>query len=66
MHPLISYEAAKLMLDDRLRAADDARLAHEIRTVRSRRHPVRSAVGRGLIALSARMTNRTQAPQHHH
>ncbi|MGH2779611.1 MAG: hypothetical protein ACRDJB_13295 [Actinomycetota bacterium] len=66
MHALISYDVAKLMLDDRLRAADDARLAHEIRTVRSHRRPVRSTVGRGLIALGARMSSRTQEPQHHH
>ncbi len=64
MHPLISYDVAKLMLDDRLRAASE-RPAHEIRTPRGRRHRLRSAVGRGLIAVGARMASRTQAPQHH-
>jgi hypothetical protein len=55
MHALISYDVAKLMLDDRLKDAEEARRAHEIRTLRPRRHLVRSAVGRGLIALGARM-----------
>jgi hypothetical protein len=65
MHALISYEVARLVLDDRLRAADDARLAHELRIPRSRRRPVRSALGRGLIALGARMSSQTQSLQHH-
>jgi hypothetical protein len=53
MHPLISYDVAKLMMDDRLRAAG-VRRAHEIR---SHHHLVRSAVGRGLIALGARLAS---------
>jgi len=65
MHALISYEVAKLVLDDRLKAAGQARIAHELRTPRRRRHPVRSAVGRGLIAIGARMASQTQVPQHH-
>jgi len=51
MHPLISFDAARLMMDDRLRAAEDRR-AHEIRTPRKRSHPLRAAVRRGLIALA--------------
>jgi hypothetical protein len=54
MHPLISYDTAKLMMDDRLRAAEGVRRAHEIR---SHRHLVRSEVGRGLIALGARLAS---------
>jgi hypothetical protein len=65
VHALISHDVAKAMLDDRLKAADHARLAHELRASRDRRRPLRSAVGRGLIALGARMASRTQAPQHH-
>ena len=52
MHPLISYDVAKLMLDDRLKTADVDRRAHEIRTLRKRSHPLRAAVRRGLIALT--------------
>lgn len=65
MHAPISYDVAKAMLDDRLKAADQARLAHELRAPRGRRQPLRSAVGHGLIALGGRMASRTQAPQHH-
>ncbi|MDQ4058872.1 MAG: hypothetical protein M3124_07085 [Actinomycetota bacterium] len=64
MHALISYDVARIMLDDRMRAAEQARLAHGLRTSGSRRHPLRSAVGRGLIALGARLSSQTQSLQH--
>ena len=63
MHPLISYDVAKLMLDDRLKTADVDRRAHEIRTLRKRSHSLRAAVRRGLIALTRpARPRRTEAP----
>lgn len=63
MHPLISYDVAKLMLDDHLRDATEARRAHEIRILRKRSHPLRTAVRRGLIALTRPASpRRTEAP----
>ena len=63
MHPLISYDVAKLMLDDRLKTAAGDRRAHEIRTPRKRSHPLRAAVRRGLIALARpARPRRTEAP----
>lgn len=56
MHPLISYDVAKLMMDDHLRDAGTHR-AHELRPRSSRRHLVREAVGGGLIALGARLAS---------
>lgn len=63
MNPLISLDVAKLMMDDRLRAADERRTASS-RPARSRR-PLRSALGHGFMALGARLaheTAREQAP----
>jgi hypothetical protein len=56
MHPLISYDVAKLMLDEHLRDAEGAHRAREL-SPRSRRHPIRKAVGGGLIALGARLSS---------
>jgi len=61
MHPLISLEVGRLLMDDRLKAAEDARSAHEVADGRLPRRALRSALGRGLVSLGAKLTTAPDA-----
>lgn len=60
MHPLISLDVGRLLMNDRLKAAEGARRAHEVADGRPRR-ALRSAVGRGLVSLGARLAPAPEA-----
>lgn len=61
MHPLISLEVGRLLMDDRLKAAEGARRAHEVAGGRLPRRAFRSALGRGLVSLGAKLTPAPEA-----